>query len=123
MLINDMVLSNQHISYNLPDGRTRVTRLLNSITSNDATVVSAKTQILASPQLEHNFEAAAEFLLKCCNKKLSQNNQAGQGHRTSAVNTGNESLTTIVKRDQQEYPFTITPRRSILSSSPNKRKN
>ena len=85
---NDMVLSHQHISYNLPDGRTRVTRLLNSITSNDATVVSAKTQILASPQLEHNFEAAAEFLLKCCNKKLSQNYQAGQGHRISALKTG-----------------------------------
>ena len=85
---NDMVQSSQHITYSLPDGRTRVTRLLNSITSNDTAVVSAKTQILASPTLEHNFESAAEFLLKCCTKKMTQNEKIGQGHRISAIKTG-----------------------------------
>ena len=83
---NDMVQSSQYITYNLPDNRTRVTRLLNSITSNDTAVVSAKTQILASAQLEHNFEAAAEFLLKCCGKKAASKSQ--NSHRISAVRNG-----------------------------------
>lgn len=74
---NDIVQSSQHITYNLPDNRTRVTRLLNNITSNDTAVVSAKIQILASPQMEHNFEATAEFLLKCCTKKSSSKSQSG----------------------------------------------
>ena len=83
---NDMVQASQYITYNLPDNRTRVNRLLNSITSNDTAVVSAKTQILASSQFEHNFEAAAEFLMKCCGKKA--NPKGHNSHRISAVRNG-----------------------------------
>lgn len=83
-----MVQSRQHITYSLPDGRTRVTRLLNCITSSDTAVVSAKTQILASPTLEHNFESTSEFLLKCCTKKMTQNEKIGHDRRILATRTG-----------------------------------
>ena len=75
--------SPRHITYNLPDNHTRVTHLMNGITSNDTAIISAKTQILASPEMEKNFEAAGEFLLKCCGKIATS--KGPNSHRVSAV--------------------------------------
>ena len=47
---NDMVRASQHITYALPNERTRVSRLLTSIVTTEPNICSAKTQILCFPR-------------------------------------------------------------------------
>lgn len=82
---NDMVRASQNITYALPEGRTRVSRLLASLATTEPNIVSAKTQILSNAILMGSFEDAAELLL-LVNPKRSH--EPRTGHRISAVNTG-----------------------------------
>lgn len=119
---NDMVLSNQFITYSLPGSRTYMMRLLNNIISDDTTVVSTKTQILALPQLEHNFEAASEFLLKCCSKKLSQNNQAGQCHHISTIKRGKWKRDNISERGSTGVSLWYHAKKEYFKLKPEQKK-
>ena len=61
---NDMVRANEHVTYEAPNERTRVTRLLRSIQANHiASIAAAKTTIEATPAKRDDFEAAADFLI------------------------------------------------------------
>ena len=60
---NDMVRASQHVEYALPNEHTRVGRLLKSITSKEASIVSAITHVHGSPAQRNDFETAADFLL------------------------------------------------------------
>jgi hypothetical protein len=60
---NDFVRASQTITYVPPDEHTKVRRLLNSIQCKDATIVSAKTTILADNVKKNDFELAADFLM------------------------------------------------------------
>ena len=60
---NDMVRASQHVQYALPNEHTRVGRLLKSITSKDASIVSAITHVHGSTTQRNDFEMAADFLL------------------------------------------------------------
>lgn len=81
---NDMTWASAHVNYALPHERTRVSRLLSSITSTDANIVSAKVTIKSSPTKADDFEEAAEFLLECNPKSKPQENEY---HRVSAYQT------------------------------------
>jgi hypothetical protein len=81
---NDFLRASQHIEYAVPIERTRVTRLLQSINCKDATVLSAKTTIMADNAKQNDFEQAADFLLKVSPVTLGK----GRAHNISALNQG-----------------------------------
>ena len=60
---NDFVRAGQHIPYAEPGEHTRVRRLLHSIQSKDAVIISAKTTIQADAAKQNDFELASDFLL------------------------------------------------------------
>ena len=60
---NDMELAAEHISYEVPNGHTRVGRLLKSITSMDPKIVSSITHINGNSVERDNFEEASDFIL------------------------------------------------------------
>ena len=68
-----------------PREHTRVRRLLASIQSNEATIVSAKTTILADMNKRDDFELASDFLLLAAPSEPINN---GRQHRISSVKWG-----------------------------------
>ena len=60
---NEMVRAKQFIDVDTPNGYTRVTRLLKSITSRDPAIIAAKTHIQGNQNMRQDFEQAADFLL------------------------------------------------------------
>ena len=71
---NNMTRAAENVGYEVPNERTRVTRLLWSIHANHmASVAAAKTTIEATPAKRDDFESAADFLIlnapsNCSNK-------------------------------------------------------
>ena len=78
---NEMVRAQQHVQYELPNDHTRVGRLLKSITSKDAAIISAITHIHGNAAQRDDFESAAEFLLLMAPNQSAQSNN----HRISAI--------------------------------------
>ena len=80
---NDMTRASENVGYEVPNERTRVTRLLRSIHANHmASVAAAKTTIEATPAKRDDFELAADFLiLNAPSNRSTQNEQ-----RISMVN-------------------------------------
>ena len=74
---NDMTRASENVGYEIPNERTRVTRLLRSIHSNHmASVAAAKTTIEATPAKRDDFEEAADFLiLNAPANRTTQNEQ------------------------------------------------
>jgi hypothetical protein len=61
---NDMVRANEHVAYEVPNERTRVSRLLRSVQAGHlASIAAAKTTIEATPAKRDDFEEAADFLI------------------------------------------------------------
>ena len=60
---NDMVRASEHVTYEVPNGHTRVGRLTKSITSKDPSIVSSITHINGNTTQRDDFEEAADFLL------------------------------------------------------------
>ena len=84
---NDMVRASQHVQYALPNEYTRVGRLLKSITSKEASVVSAITHIQGNTTQRNDFETAADFLLLTSpSSATSINNQRISVSKTSNSN-------------------------------------
>lgn len=85
---NDMVRSKEHVNYEVPNERTRVSRLLRSIQAGHiAAIAAAKTTIEANPSKRDDFEEAADFLiLNAPSTKSFRNDQ-----RISAFNSYNDS--------------------------------
>ena len=81
---NELTRASQYVTYELPNGHTRVSRLMKSITSKDASVVAAITHIQGTDLMRNNFENAADFLLLTAPtaKELQS------GLRVSALETG-----------------------------------
>ena len=84
---NDFANAAQHVNYNPPNEKTRVSRLLKSITCNDTAVISAITTVRADPTKEDDFEEAADFLLKCAPEKKQQRHV----HQISALSHNNHN--------------------------------
>ena len=61
--IKDLVRASTQINYVPPNEASRVRYLLGSIQTNDATILSAKTTILADAIKKNDFEEAADFLM------------------------------------------------------------
>ena len=72
-----MTRASENVGYEVPNERTRVTRLLRSIHSNHmASVAAAKTTIEATPAKRDDFEEAADFLiLNAPANRTTQNEQ------------------------------------------------
>ena len=71
---NDLVRATEFTTYQLPDERTRVTRLLASIKAEHiASIASAKCTIENDAEKRTNFEAAADFLCLMAPKNRSNN--------------------------------------------------
>ena len=83
---NDLTRAADQIDYNVPNDIHRVRYLLNSITTTDATIISAKTTIQADPTKRNNFEEAADFLLITAPETKHNNNNKLQ--RISATKLG-----------------------------------
>ena len=60
---NELQRASQFVSYRLPNGHTRVSCLIKSITSKDGAILSAITLIQGDNEKRDNFENAADFLL------------------------------------------------------------
>jgi hypothetical protein len=61
---NDMTRASENVGYEVPNERTRVTRLLRSVQANHmASIAAAKTTIEATPAKRDDFELAADFLI------------------------------------------------------------
>ena len=82
---NDFERAAQFTQFAPPSEHTRVRRLLASIQSNEAAIVSAKTTILADITKRDDFELASDFLLLAAPSKKINN---GQQHRISQVKRG-----------------------------------
>ena len=60
---NELVRASQFVDYELPNGHTRVGRLIKSITSKDGAILAAITNIHGDRVKRNDFEEAADFLL------------------------------------------------------------
>ena len=60
---NELVRASQFVQYEVPNGHTRVSRLLKSITSRDGAILAAITHIQGTPAMRDDFELAADFLM------------------------------------------------------------
>ena len=60
---NELVRASQFVEYEIPNGHTRVSRLLKSITSKDGSILAATTHIQGTPTMREDLESAADFLL------------------------------------------------------------
>ena len=78
----EMIRASQSTAYQVPDERTRVTRLLKSIQTQHQQLQSAKVTIENDPVKRGRFEEAADFLCKFAPKN---NKSPGGTHRISAV--------------------------------------
>ena len=101
---NEMVRASQFHEYEVPNGHTRVGRLLRSITTTESSTVSAKTHIQGDPEKRNNFEAAADFLLLTCPDKHPTPNVNTQ--RVSAANTNTQ-------QSKYQPPYKKGPRTGV----------
>ena len=84
---NDMVRAKDHVTYEAPNERTRVTRLLKSIQAGHiASIAAAKTTIEATSTMRDSYENAADFLI--LNDPAPKANQ--HDHRISSVVGGDD---------------------------------
>lgn len=60
---NELERASQFVAYEVPNGHTRVSRLIKSITSKDGAILSALTLIQGDNTKRNDFEEAADFLL------------------------------------------------------------
>mmetsp|Transcript_17771 Transcript_17771/g.25097 ORF Transcript_17771/g.25097 Transcript_17771/m.25097 type:complete len:111 (-) Transcript_17771:2471-2803(-) len=81
---NELRRASQYITYELSSEHTRVSRLTRSITSKEATIVSALSVIKANSMMRDNFENVAKFLLK----RAPTSREMQEGLRISAITTG-----------------------------------
>ena len=65
---NDMICASEaeNYTYQVPNDHTRVQGLFHSIKSKYTSVITAKARLLTDPNLENDFEAAAEHLIHLC---------------------------------------------------------
>ena len=84
---NELTRASQFVAYELPNEVTRVSRLLKSITSKDATILSAITTIKSNTTMKGNFEEAADFLLLTA----PHPKEIETSYRISAINMHNDS--------------------------------
>jgi hypothetical protein len=98
---NDMVRANEHVAYEVPNERTRVSRLLRSIQAGHlASIAAAKTTIEATPAKRDDFEEAADFLI--LNAPAIKN--SGSTQRISGLyQEGDEEDLSHVKVDDRFY--------------------
>ena len=99
---NDMVRANEHVAYEVPNERTRVSRLLRSVQAGHlASIAAAKTTIEATLSKRDNFEEAADFLILNAPAIKSGNNSA---QRISGLaQDEDEANLTHVKVDDRFY--------------------
>ena len=93
---NNMLKASQNIPYQVPNEATRVRRFLHSLDSSDQRIISAKTSILADPQMKNDFESMSNFLMIVAPPVKQQQEQ----HRVSAqsfVKTENKGKQTGVE--------------------------
>lgn len=87
--------ASSHVRYQVPDGRTRVTKLLDSIKSGDAQVAAALAAIRQDDAgMREDFEAAATYLLPSCPvaaRKGSRDSRNADISAASAINPKLES--------------------------------
>ena len=81
---NELVRAAQFVQYELPNGHTRVSRLLKSITSKDGSILAAVTHIQGTSEMREDFESAADFLLLTAPTPR----EIERSYRISAVNLG-----------------------------------
>lgn len=62
-VFNGLEQASQHIAYSPPNETSRVRYLLNSIQTNDTTICSAKTPVMADVVKKNDFEEAADFIM------------------------------------------------------------
>ena len=86
---NELVRAAQFVQYELPNGHTRVSRLLKSITSKDGSILAATTHIQGTSTMREDFEAAADFLLLTAPTPK----EIERSYRISAVNLSSSSGT------------------------------
>ena len=84
---NELTRASQFVAYELPNEVTRVSRLLKSVTSKDATILSAITTIKSNKTMKGNFEEAADFLLLTA----PHPKEIETSYRISAINMQNDS--------------------------------
>ena len=92
----EMSRASQFTSYELPNEHTRTGRLLKSLTSKDAAIISAITHIQGNIQFRNDFGKAADFILltapttQTSNQRISStrtNNRSRQrGNKNNQVN-------------------------------------
>lgn len=101
---NDLTRAADQINYNVPNDTHRVRYLLNSITSADATIISAKTTIQADAAKRTDFELAADFLLLTApeTKNTSNKHQHISATKLGKIRTGPKTGVEIrfYKRDE-----------------------
>ena len=77
----------EHVTHQLPEERTRVTNLINSITSKDSDVVAALAVIKQPNQaMRDNFELAAAYILPTCPVARRKTEKGQQNAEVAAVN-------------------------------------
>ena len=96
---NDFVRAGQHIPYAEPGEHTRVRRLLHSIQSKDAVIISAKTTIQADAAKQNDFELASDFLLLMA--PLPTPN--ARHHNVSGVHGSDDKKKTFKKKTETRY--------------------
>lgn len=99
---NDMVRANEHVAYQVPNERTRVSRLLRSVQAGHlASIAAAKTTIEATIAMRDDFEQAADFLIL----NAPANKNSGNTQRISAVSHDDDDDVDLsnVKVDDRFY--------------------
>ena len=81
----EMVRANEAVGFQIPDARTRVTRLLKSIQTSHTPLQSAKVTIENDPLKRGDFEEAVDFLCKF--KPPTKSSNHGGLHRISSTTT------------------------------------
>ena len=84
----EMICATEATTYQIPDERTRVTRLLKSIQTQHSQLQSAKVTIENDAAKRNNFEETVDFLCKFAPKRDSS---TGGMHRISALTTDMQS--------------------------------
>ena len=97
-----MVRANEAVGFQVPDARTRVTRLLTSIQTSYNPLQSAKVTIENDPTKRGDFEMAVDFLCKFAPK---QSSNPGGLHRISAMNSNPQSELDKLKDVEVEVRF------------------
>ena len=98
----EMVRANEAVGFQIPDARTRVTRLLTFIQTQYKPLQSAKVTIENDPNKRDNFEETVNFLCKFAPKK--SNTPAGL-HRISTMKTDPQGELDKLKDVEVEVRF------------------